>query len=282
MPKLAQDDSLDLYLREISHIPLISPAEEIELAKRIKQGDQKALGQLIKANLRFVVRVARHYQNQGLSLADLVNEGNIGLIKAAKRFDETRGRKFITYAVWWIRQSILQALAEHSRAFRLPLNRVAHVQRVSKQHGHLTQQLGYEPRPADIAKALKMSEADVILALQLLSHYCSLDEPLHTEGSGETISLLDILEDSRQSRPDAPLLPVELRRAIEIALSVLTPREAKVIRLYFGLDDEGPLTLEEIGSKFDLTRERIRQIKDKALRRLRHPSRARVLRRHLT
>jgi len=273
-----EDRSLDLYLREIGETPLINAAEEVELAKRIRKGDHKALEKLTKANLRFVVSVAKQYQNQGLSLADLINEGNIGLIKAAKRFDETRGFKFISYAVWWIRQAILQALAEQSRIVRLPLNRVGTLHKIGKVSSSLQQDLGREPSPNEIAKELSLTEGEVSDTLKISNSHLSLDAPF---SASEDNSLIDILEDEMQPSPDESLLSESLRVEIEKALDSLTPREAEVINLYFGLNHEKPLTLEEIGARFSLTRERVRQIKEKAIRRLRHASRSKALRAYL-
>jgi len=273
-----EDKSLDLYLREIGETPLIKAEEEVELAKRIRQGDQKALEKLTKANLRFVVSVAKQYQNQGLSLADLINEGNIGLIKAAKRFDETRGFKFISYAVWWIRQAILQALAEQSRIVRLPLNRVGTLHKIGKVASSLQQAFGREPSPNEIAVELSLTEGEVSDTLKISNSHLSLDAPFSTSDDN---SLIDVLEDEMQPSPDESLLSESLRVEIEKALDTLTPREAEVINLYFGLNHEKPLTLEEIGARFSLTRERVRQIKEKAIRRLRHASRSKTLRAYL-
>ncbi len=273
-----EDRSLDLYLREIGETALINAEEEVRLARRIKQGDKTALDKLTKANLRFVVSVAKQYQNQGLSLADLINEGNIGLIKAAKRFDETRGFKFISYAVWWIRQAILQALAEQSRIVRLPLNRVGTLHKIGKISSRLEQSLGREASPEEIAKELELSEGEVSDTLKISNSHLSLDAPFSTS---EDNSLIDILEDEFQPSPDEALLSASLRVEIEKALDTLTPREAEVINLYFGLNSEKALTLEEIGARFSLTRERVRQIKEKAIRRLRHASRSRSLRAYL-
>jgi len=273
-----EDRSLDLYLREIGETPLIDAAEEVRLAKQIKQGNMKALEALTKANLRFVVSVAKQYQNQGLSLADLINEGNIGLIKAAKRFDETRGFKFISYAVWWIRQAILQALAEQSRIVRLPLNRVGTLHKIGKISSSLEQGLGREPSPDEIAKELDLSAGEVSDTLKISNSHLSLDAPFSIS---EDNSLIDILEDEFQPAPDEELLETSLKVEIEKALDTLTPREAEVISLYFGLNHEKALTLEEIGARFSLTRERVRQIKEKAIRRLRHASRSRSLRAYL-
>ncbi len=273
-----EDRSLDLYLREIGETPLINAETEVRLARKIKQGDKRALEDLTKANLRFVVSVAKQYQNQGLSLADLINEGNIGLIKAAKRFDETRGFKFISYAVWWIRQAILQALAEQSRIVRLPLNRVGTLHKIGKISSRLEQGLGRAPAPNEIAAELELTEGEVTDTLKISNSHLSLDAPFSVS---EDNSLIDVLEDEFQPSPDEALLSNSLRIEIEKALDSLTPREAEVINLYFGLHHEKALTLEEIGARFSLTRERVRQIKEKAIRRLRHASRSRSLRAYL-
>ncbi|HXF49864.1 MAG: sigma-70 family RNA polymerase sigma factor [Limisphaerales bacterium] len=273
-----EDRSLDLYLKEIGETPLITAAEEVTLAKLIRAGDQEALEKLTKANLRFVVSVAKQYQNQGLSLADLINEGNIGLIKAAKRFDETRGFKFISYAVWWIRQAILQALAEQSRIVRLPLNRVGTLHKIGKVSAALEQELGRDPSADEIATQLSLTEGEVSDTLKISNSHLSLDAPFSTS---EDNSLIDVLEDDNQPSPDEELLRDSLRSEIEKALDTLTPREAEVINLYFGLNHEKALTLEEIGARFNLTRERVRQIKEKAIRRLRHASRSKALRAYL-
>lgn len=273
-----EEQSLDLYLREIGETPLITAAEEVELAKKIKVGDQLALEKLTKANLRFVVSVAKQYQNQGLSLADLINEGNIGLIKAAKRFDETRGFKFISYAVWWIRQAILQSLAEQSRIVRLPLNRVGTLHKIGKISSNLEQTFGREPSANEIAHELELTEKEVTDTLKISNSHLSLDAPF---SASEDNSLIDILEDEFQPSPDESLLDESLRVEIEKALDTLTPRESEVINLYFGLTHEKPLTLEEIGARFSLTRERVRQIKEKAIKRLRHASRSKALRAYL-
>jgi RNA polymerase primary sigma factor len=273
-----EDRSLDLYLREIGETPLISSGEEVELAKRIREGDQYALEKLTKANLRFVVSVAKQYQNQGLSLADLINEGNIGLIKAAKRFDETRGFKFISYAVWWIRQAILQSLAEQSRIVRLPLNRVGTLHKIGKISSTLEQEFGREPSPNEIAKELELTEMEVSDTLKISNSHLSLDAPFSVS---EDNSLIDVLEDEFQPAPDKALLEESLRIEIEKALDSLSARESEVVNLYFGLNREKALTLEEIGARFNLTRERVRQIKEKAIRRLRHTSRSKSLRAYL-
>ncbi|MBN8706098.1 MAG: sigma-70 family RNA polymerase sigma factor [Bacteroidetes bacterium] len=270
--------SLDRYLQEIGRVELLSPDEEIDLAVRIKAGDQIALEKLTKANLRFVVSVAKQYQNQGLSLGDLINEGNLGLIKAAKRFDETRGFKFISYAVWWIRQSILQALAEQSRIVRLPLNRVGALNKIGKAFSNLEQEFEREPNAEEIAEQLDMTQSDVAETLKIAGRHLSVDAPF---AQGEDNRLLDVLANEHQPSPDSSLEVESLKIEIERALSTLSEREAEVIRLYFGLNREHSLTLEEIGERFSLTRERVRQIKEKAIRRLRHASRSKALKSYL-
>lgn len=273
-----ESQSLDKYLQEIGKVDLLTPDEEIELAVRIKKNDQRALEKLVKANLRFVVSVAKQYQNQGLSLGDLINEGNLGLIKAAKRFDETRGFKFISYAVWWIRQSILQALAEQSRIVRLPLNRVGALNKIGKAYSNLEQEFEREPNAQELAQELDMDISEVSDTLKISGRHVSMDAPFTT---GEENRLLDILENEEQPSPDYTLMSESLKSEIERALSTLSEREAEVIKLYFGLNKEHSLTLEEIGEKFNLTRERVRQIKEKAIRRLRHASRSKNLRSYL-
>lgn len=277
-PYAREDESLDQYLQEIGEVALLTADQEVMLAKRIKKGDQGALEELTTANLRFVVSVAKQYQNQGLSMGDLINEGNLGLIKAAQRFDETKGFKFISYAVWWIRQAILQALAEQSRIVRLPLNRVGALHKIGKASSGLEQEYGREPSPGEIADELGMNDIEVRDTLKISSRHLSLDAPFK---DSEDNNLLDVLEDGMQPPPDDPLLDDALRREIEKALATLTPREAEVITLYFGINRAQPLTLEEIGERFGLTRERVRQIKEKALRRLRHTSRSRPLKSYL-
>jgi RNA polymerase primary sigma factor len=272
------NQSLEKYLQEIGEVSLLTPDEEIKLARRIRRGDQQALEQLTKANLRFVVSVAKQYQNQGLSLGDLINEGNLGLIKAAKRFDETRGYKFISYAVWWIRQSILQALAEQSRVVRLPLNRVGALNKIGKMYSSLEQEFEREPTPDEIAEHLEISPLEVTDTLRMSGRHLSMDAPF---SQGEDNRLLDIVHNDNQPPPDFKLMHESLRQEIDRALATLSPREAEVVRLYFGLGREHPLTLEEIGELFKLTRERVRQIKEKALRRLRHTSRSKALRTYL-
>ena len=325
-----ESQSLDKYLQEIGKVDLLTPDEEIVLAKAIKKGDQRSLEKLTKANLRFVVSVAKQYQNQGLSLGDLINEGNLGLIKAAKRFDETRGFKFISYAVWWIRQSILQALAEQSRIVRLPLNRVGALNKIGKAFSQLEQEFEREPSASELAEELDMSVFEVADTLKISGRHLSVDAPF---AQGEDNRLLDVIQDERQPSPDSILMEESLKEEVRRALATLSPREAEVIRLYFGLgkgvikieefaakfnltvdqikgikaeagkknadlavkyntttdiireirDEEvgHSLTLEEIGEKFNLTRERVRQIKEKAIRRLRHASRSKNLRAYL-
>ena len=273
-----ESQSLDKYLQEIGKVDLLTAEEEIELAIKIKKGDQLALEKLVKANLRFVVSVAKQYQNQGLTLGDLINEGNLGLIKAAKRFDETRGFKFISYAVWWIRQSILQALAEQSRIVRLPLNRVGALNKIGRAYSNLEQEFEREPSASELAKELEMDINEVSDTLKISGRHVSMDAPFT---QGEENRLLDVLENDQQPSPDFTLMSESLRSEVERALATLTEREAEVIKLYFGLGTEHSLTLEEIGEKFNLTRERVRQIKEKAIRRLRHASRSKNLRAYL-
>jgi len=267
--------SIDRYLKEIAEVPLLTPEEEIDLARRIKQGDQQALERLTEANLRFVVSVAKLYQNKGFSLGDLINEGNLGLIKAATRFDETRGFKFISYAVWWIRQGIMQALADQSRIVRLPLNRVGALTKIGKAYSKLEQKFEREPSPGEIAEQLDMKDLEVTDTLIVSRRHLSVDTPFT---NSENNSLLDVIENDHQPPPDSVLIDESLKIEIESTLATLTKREAEILRLYFGLGQEHPLTLEEIGERFNLTRERIRQIKEKALRRLRHVSRSKALR----
>ena len=270
--------SLDKYLQEIGKVDLITADEEVELAQQIKAGDKLALEKLTKANLRFVVSVAKQYQNQGLTLPDLINEGNLGLIKAAKRFDETRGFKFISYAVWWIRQSILQALAEQSRIVRLPLNKIGSINKINKTFAFLEQSHERAPSAEEIAKELDMTVGDVKESMKNSGRHLSMDAPLV---EGEDSNLYDVLNSGESPNPDKELLHESLRIEIERALETLTPREADVIRLYFGLGSQHPMTLEEIGETFDLTRERVRQIKEKAIRRLKHTSRSTILKTYL-
>ena len=273
-----ESQSLDKYLQEIGKVDLLTPQEEIDLARRIKKGDQKALEKLTKANLRFVVSVAKQYQHQGLSLGDLINEGNLGLIKAAKRFDETRGFKFISYAVWWIRQSILQTLAEQSRIVRLPLNRVGALNKIGKAFSTLEQEFEREPSASELAEVLNMSLFEVSDTLKISGRHLSMDAPF---AQGEDSRLLDVIQDQRQPSPDHQLMEESLKVEVRRALNTLSERQAQVIRLSFGLDQEHSLTLEEIGGKFNLTRERIRQIKEQAIRRLRRASRSKALRAYL-
>ena len=270
--------SLDKYLQEIGKVDLITAEEEVELAQRIKAGDQIALEKLTKANLRFVVSVAKQYQNQGLTLPDLINEGNLGLIKAAQRFDETRGFKFISYAVWWIRQSILQALAEQSRIVRLPLNKIGSINKINKTYAFLEQAHERAPSAEEIAKELDMTINDVKESLKNSGRHVSMDAPLV---EGEDSNLYDVLNSGESPNPDKTLLHESLRTEIERALETLTPREADVVRLYFGLGNQHAMTLEEIGETFDLPRERVRQITEKAIRRLKHTSRSKILKTYL-
>ena len=273
-----ESQSLDKYLQEIGKVDLLTPDEEVILAQKIREGDQLSLERLTKANLRFVVSVAKQYQNQGLSLGDLINEGTLGLIKAAQRFDETRGFKFISYAVWWIRQSILQALAEQSRIVRLPLNRVGSLNKISKTFSELEQKFEREPSPEELAEVLEISTGEVVDTLKISGRHVSMDAPFV---QGEENSLLDVLENDSEDKPDSGLINDSLRREVQRALSTLTQREADVVTLYFGLNGEHAMTLEEIGEKFNLTRERVRQIKEKAIRRLRHTSRSKALKTYL-
>lgn len=274
-----ESQSLEKYLQEIGKVDLLTPEEEVELAKRIKQGDQSALEKLTKANLRFVVSVAKQYQNQGLSLSDLINEGNLGLIKAAQRFDETRGFKFISYAVWWIRQSILQALAEQSRIVRLPLNKVGSLNKINRAFSELEQEYEREPSPDELADVLEIPSNEVEMTLGVAARHVSMDAPFV---DGEDNSLLDVLENSSTPKTDQELEYLEsLRREIERSLSTLTDRQKDVIKLYFGIGVEHPMSLEDIGERFGLTRERVRQIKDKAINKLRSASRSKLLKHYL-
>ncbi len=270
--------SLDKYLQEIGKVELITAEEEVSLAQRIKQGDQYALEKLTKANLRFVVSVSKQYQNQGLSLPDLINEGNLGLIKAAQRFDETRGFKFISYAVWWIRQSILQALAEQSRIVRLPLNKIGAINKINKAFATLEQAFEREPNAAEIAALLEIPESEVKESMRNSGRHISMDAPLIQD---EENTMYDVLKNDDGPTPESGLMYESLKKEIDRAVSTLTGREADVIRMYFGLNQRHPMTLEEIGEKFDLTRERVRQIKEKAIRRLKHTSRSKILKSYL-
>jgi RNA polymerase primary sigma factor len=274
-----ESKSLDKYLQDIGKVDLLTPEQEIELAKRIKKGDQQALETLTKANLRFVVSVAKQFQNQGLSLNDLINEGNLGLIKAAKRFDETRGFKFISYAVWWIRQSIMQAIAEQSRMVRLPLNRIGTLNKLGKAYSKLEQEYERKPNPSELAAELDMDADEVSNTLQLYGRHVSVDAPLK-EGEDKN-SLLDIIVNDQQPSPDGSLMQESLKNEVEDVLSTLSEREAEVLKLYFGINSEHSATLEEIGERFNLTRERVRQIKEKALRSLRYASKSKNLRVYL-
>ena len=273
-----ESQSLDKYLQEIGREELITAEMEVELAQKIKQGDQIALEKLTKANLRFVVSVAKQYQNQGLTLPDLINEGNLGLIKAAQRFDETRGFKFISYAVWWIRRSILQALAEQSRIVRLPLNQVGSLNKINKAFSRLEQEFERPPSSDELATALELTEDKVKDTMKISGRHVSVDAPFV---DGEDNSLLDVMVNNDSPKADLDLMRESLQREIERSLSTLNDREKDVVMLFFGIGKKHGLTLEEIGSKFDLTRERVRQIKEKAIRRLRHNSRSKLLKAYL-
>ena len=273
-----ESQSLDKYLQEIGKVDLITSDEEVILAQRIREGDQMALEKLTKANLRFVVSVAKQYQNNGLTLGDLINEGNVGLIKAAKRFDEKRGFKFISYAVWWIRQSIMQALAEQSRIVRLPLNRVGSLNKISKTFSDLEQKFQREPSPEELAEVLQVTTEEIVDTLKVGGRHVSMNAPFV---QGEENSLLDVLENDSEEKPDSELMVDSLKKEVQRTLSTLTQREADVMSFYFGLNGQQAMTLEEIGEKFSLTRERVRQIKEKATRRLRHSSRSKTLKSYL-
>ncbi len=271
--------SLDMYLQDIGRVELITAQDEVMLAQKIKAGDQHALDKLVKANLRFVVSVAKQYQNQGLSLPDLINEGNFGLIKAAQRFDETRGFKFISYAVWWIRQSILQALAEQSRIVRLPLNKIGAINKINRTASQLEQELEREPSYDEISAAIDMLPQDIYDTMRNNSRHLSMDAPLSANEDGGT--MYDLLRNEASQNPDRDLMGESLQMEIFRALGTLTEREADVVKLFFGLSGKHPHSLEEIGEKFELTRERVRQIKEKAVRRLKHGSRSRLLKAYL-
>jgi len=274
-----ESQSLEKYLQEIGKVELISPEEEVKLARQIKQGDQKALDRLTKANLRFVVSVAKQYQNQGLSLPDLINEGNLGLIKAAQRFDETRGFKFISYAVWWIRQSILQALAEQARIVRLPLNKVGLTNRIQKTYSQLEQEYEREPSAEELAEALDLDIEEINASMGISARHVSMDTPL---AEGEENTLLDVLENPNAEKTDAELIYKEsLKTEIERSLTTLTERQKEVICFFFGIGVDHPMSLEDIGEKFSLTRERVRQIKDKAITKLKTNTRCQLLRTYL-
>ncbi len=270
--------SLDKYLQEIARVPLISAEEEVQLAQRIKKGDKVALEKLTKANLRFVVSVSKQYQNQGLSLPDLINEGNLGLMKAAERFDETRGFKFISYAVWWIRQSILQALAEQARIVRLPLNKIGTINKINKAFSVLEQKHEREPDPEEIAEMLDISVEEVKESLRHSGRHVSMDAPLT---DGEDSDMYEVLENDPSNTPENNLLYESLKREIERSIATLPEREGEVIQYYFGLGGIPPHTLEEIGEKLNLTRERARQIKERALRQLKHTSKCKILKTYL-
>jgi len=273
-----ESKSLDKYLQDISKLPMITAEEEVELAQRIREGDQDALDKLTTANLRFVVSVAKQYQNQGLTLPDLINEGNAGLVKAAKRFDETRGFKFISYAVWWIRQAILQALAEQSRIVRLPLNKIGSINKINKAFSYLEQAHERPPSPQEIAKELDMTVSEVKQSLKNSGRHLSMDAPLK---EGETSSLYDVVKSGESPNPDKDLMLESLNVEINRALDTLSQKESDVIRLNFGLSNEPPMTLDEIGLTFDLTRERVRQIREKGIKRLRQESKSKILKTYL-
>lgn len=270
--------SLDKYLQEIGKVELITPEDEVVLARRIKSGDREALAKLVKANLRFVVSVAKQYQNQGMSLPDLINEGNLGLMKAAQRFDETRGFKFISYAVWWIRQAILQALAEQARIVRLPVNKIGSINRINRAFSRLEQEYEREPSSQEIADMLEMAPDEVKEALKTNGRTVSMDAPISSE---EDNTMYDVLQSNDAPSPDKNLINESLAYEIERALSTLSPREAKVLKLYFGITMKHPFTLEEIGEELGLTRERVRQIKEKAIKRIQYTTRCRILKSYL-
>ncbi|MCB0461506.1 MAG: RNA polymerase sigma factor RpoD/SigA [Flavobacteriaceae bacterium] len=273
-----ESKSLDKYLQDISKIELITADEEVELAQRIRSGDQEALDKLTTANLRFVVSVSKQYQNQGLSLPDLINEGNAGLVKAAKRFDETRGFKFISYAVWWIRQAILQALAEQSRIVRLPLNKIGSINKINKAYSFLEQTHERAPSAEEIAKTLDVSVSNVKQSMKISGRHVSMDMPLK---EGETSTLYDVVKSDESPKPDADLMQNSLTIEINRALDTLSEKEAIVLRHYYGINKKHPMSLQEIGDSFGLTRERVRQIKEKGIRRLRHTSKSKVLKTYL-
>ncbi len=273
-----ESKSLDKYLQDISKIPLITAEEEVELAQLIRAGNQKALDTLTTANLRFVVSVSKQYQNQGLTLPDLINEGNAGLVKAAKRFDETRGFKFISYAVWWIRQAILQALAEQSRIVRLPLNKIGSINKINKAYSFLEQEHQRAPDAEEIAKRLDLSLSDVKQSMKISGRHVSMDAPFK---EGENSNLYDVVQSDESPRPDADLMKDSLNVEVNRALNTLSEKEAEVLRHYYGISKKQPMSLQEIGDSFGLTRERVRQIKEKGIRRLRHASKSKVLKTYL-
>lgn len=271
--------SLNNYLQDVSKIDLITADEEVELAQRIQKGDDRALNELTRANLRFVISVAKQYQNQGLSLSDLINEGNVGLVKAARRFDETRGFKFISYAVWWIRQSILQAIAEHARTVRLPLNKIGEISKINKAIVYLQQVHERKPTASEIAKYLDISTEKVEISLKNVNRSLSMDAPF-AEGENDN-NLYDVLSSSESPKPDRELMQESLSIEIDRALDTLTEKEAEVVRLNYGLGNQPAMTLQEIGDIFDLSRERVRQIREKAIKRLRHTSKSKILMKYL-
>lgn len=270
--------SLDKYLQEIGKVDLISPEEEVMLARRIRAGDNDALARMVKANLRFVVSVAKQYQNQGMTLPDLINEGNLGLIKAAQRFDETRGFKFISYAVWWIRQAILQSLAEQARIVRLPVNKIGSINRINRAYSKLEQEYEREPSAQEIAELLELAPEDVKDSIRTNGRTLSMDAPISSE---EDNDMYDVIQNDETPSPDRNLINESLAYEIERALSTLSPREAKVLKLYFGIGMKHPYTLEEIGEELSLTRERVRQIKEKAIKRIQYTTRCRILKSYL-
>jgi len=278
---ISQEDlkSLEIYMQDIGRVPLLSDEDEIKLAKRIKRDDDKALAELTTAYLKFVISVAKQFANQGVPLIDLISEGNLGLIKAAKRFDETRGYKFITYAVWWIRQAILQALTEQSRIVRLPLNRTDTVHKIGKVSSSMVQDLNREPSPAEIAEVMKLTEKEVVETMKIASRHLSLDTPY---GEDEGSTLMDILSNVQLEESNSSLDDFVLKKELERVIDTLRPREAEIIKMYFGFCQPQPMTLEEIGAHFSLTKERIRQIKEKALRKLRHANRSKVLKQFIS
>jgi RNA polymerase primary sigma factor len=273
-----ETQSLDKYLQEIGKIDLITADEEVRLAQRIKEGDQAALDKMVKANLRFVVSVAKQYQNQGLSLGDLINEGNVGLVKAAMRFDETRGFKFISYAVWWIRQCIMQALAEQSRVVRLPLNRVGTLNKLNRTFSSLEQKFQRDPSPEEIAEVMEIAPEEIFETVQMGNRQVSINAPFRM---GEDGDLLDVLENETEESPDTTLIHSSMRKDVQRSISSLTQREADVILRHFGLNGHRPMSLDEIGEQLNITRERVRQIKEKSLRRLRQTSRSSILKHYL-